>query len=397
MSWMKHTGCRYHTQDTGYYCGAAAAMMILSEIGVPYTDLDQDDLYTSNHDHNAVSSGWATDPYGLRYTLVDRRPAGFSNTFVVHKPTSEEEGTRDIVYTLYRYGVSPAVLVYGCAHWIVVPGVQTDVEPVGSGTDYTVEGFWIHNPVYYSSDPPPPHDATDTCGSGGILGNSNEFVTYAGWQSTYFTGCNYDHPAGSSQFISVCDPDVRDMELPKRREKKLLADGRKLLSPEQAIKFSHAGLEAYGLLKDKRTAASLRSAKPGKPVPILRLDKPNTYYYLVPLETKRGVAAIAQVDARFGVFYGLQLKKKITKEKFLSRDEILKRVAHKRFDLPQQRGRIVLYPEAACLSPTLVWLPCWESWSPHLPFYQFTIGEHKIYVRIDGEVFTKLTTTGRGV
>ena len=115
MSWIKHTGDRYHTQDTGYYCGAACAMMILNEIGVPYADLDQDDLYTSNHDHNAVpGDAWYTDPYGLRYTLVDRRPASFTNTFVVHKRLTEAEGTRDIVYTLWRYGVSPSEI--GRAH-----------------------------------------------------------------------------------------------------------------------------------------------------------------------------------------------------------------------------------------------------------------------------------------
>lgn len=395
MSWMKHTGCRYHTQDTGYYCGAAAAMMILAEIGVPYSDLDQDDLYTSNHNHNA-KSGWYTDPYGLKYTLIDRRPSSFTQTFVVRNPTTEAEGTRDIVYTLHKYNVSPAVLVYACMHWIVVPGVQTDVEPV-SGTAYTVEGFWIHNPVHYFPSPPPPHSTTDDCGSGGALGNSNDFVTYTGWQANYFTGCDYDDPAGNSQYISVCDPDVRDIELPRRREKKFLADGRRFLDPKRAIEFSRVGLDEYRLLEDKRVAEIVRKSQPGEPHPVLRLDQPNTYYYLVPWETKEGVTALAQIDARFGVFHSLQLRERPTREEFLSRDTILKRVAYKPFELPEQRGRLVLYPEVACLAPTLVWQPCWESWSPHLPFYQFTIGEHMIYVRVDGEIFTELTTRGRGV
>lgn len=393
MSWMVHTGCRYHTQDTGYYCGAAAAMMILAEIGVRYSDLDQDDLYTSNHDHNVRPPPWATDPYGLRYTLRDRRPSGFTNTFVVHKPTSEAEGTRDIVYTLHEYEVSPAVLVYGCAHWIVVPGVQTDVEPV-SGASYTVDGFWIHNPVH---EVPPSHNATDNCGSGGAWGNANDFVTYAGWQTTYFTGCDYDHPAGSLQYISVCDPDVRDIELPLRREKKFLADGRKLLVPDQAIDFTKVGLDEYRLLEEKRVIAAMGDAQPGKPHPVLRLDQPNTYYYIVPWRTKEGVTASTQIDARFGIFHSLRLREKPTPEEYLSREAILERVAYKRFELPEQRGWLVLHPEAACLAPTLVWQPCWESWSPHLPFYQFTIGEYTIYVRVDGEVFTELTTTGRGV
>jgi len=395
MSWMKHTGCRYHTQDTGYYCGAASAMMILAEIGVPYSALDQDDLYTSNHDHNAKTTGWATDPYGLKYTLNDRRPSS-AYYFVVHKPTSEVQGTRDIVYTLHKYNVSPAVLVYGCMHWIVIPGVQTDVEPV-PGTTYTVEGFWIHNPVYYASSPPPPHNATDGCGSGGALGNSNDFVTYAGWQSTYFTGCNYDDPAGSPQYISVCDPDVRDIELPLRREKKFLADGRKLIDPKRSIEFANRGLDEYRLREDKRVAEIFEKSKPGKAQPVARLDRPNTYYYLAPWETAEGTTALVQVDARFGIFLSLHLREQPRREEFLSKEAILKRVAYKSFELEEQRGRLVLRPESACLAPTLVWQPCWESWSPHLPFYQFTIGEYTIYVRVDGEVFTKLTTTGRGV
>ncbi len=244
MSWMVHTGCRYHTQDTGYYCGAASAMMILAEIGVNYNNLDQDDLYTSNHNNNALSSGWATDPYGLRFTLVDRKPASFSNTFVVHKPNSEAAGSRNIVYTLHKYEVSPGVLVFGCAHWIVVPGVQTDVEPI-SGTTYTIEGFWINNPVHEDNEP---HNGTDDCGSGGTHGSANEFVTYADWQTTYFTGCNYDDPSGNDQFISVCDPDVRDIELPNRREKKYFSDGHTIIQKKEALEFVQRGLRSMNYL-----------------------------------------------------------------------------------------------------------------------------------------------------
>jgi hypothetical protein len=367
-------------------------MVILSEIGVPYTDLDQDDLYDSNHDHNAVSTGWATDPYGLRYTLVDRRPAGFTNTFVVHKPTSEAEGTRDIVYTLHRYEVSPAALVFGCAHWITIPGVQTDVEPV-AGSGYTVEGFWIHNSVARDNEP---HSATDVCGSGGVNGSGNEYVTYADWQTTYFTGCNYDHPSGSSQFISVCDPDTRDLEAPQRKKLKRPARGQKLLAQRDAIKFSQAGLKAYGLTEDKRVSRALRNARPLEPQLVLRRDRRNSYYYLVPWGTERGAKAMTRVDARFGTFSGIRLMSKQIRNEFLDREAAFKLVADRRFKLPDELGSIKVFPGAVCLSPTLVWQPCWESWSPNLPFYQFTIGATTVYVRIDGEVFTQLTTTGRG-
>ena len=78
MSWIKNTGCKYHTQDTSYYCGAACDMMVLAEIGVNYSSLDQDDLYSSNHSHNAQSN-WYSDPEGIKYTLNNRKPASFAN------------------------------------------------------------------------------------------------------------------------------------------------------------------------------------------------------------------------------------------------------------------------------------------------------------------------------
>lgn len=395
---MKHTGCRYHNQDTNYYCGAAAAMMVLSNIGVSYADLDQVDLYNSNHSHNAKPSGWATDPYGLRFTLVDRRPSGFLNTFVVHKPTTEAEGTRDIVYTLHRYGVPPAVLVYHCMHWIVVPGVQTDVEPVGGPGDYTVEGFWIHNPVYHAGSPPPPHSATDACGTGGSLGESNTFVTYADWQATYFTGCNYDHPSHLNQYISVCDPDVRNLELPRRRPIQFLADGQQLIKPEQAVEFNQLGIRDYALLENDLVKKALGNANPGRPLVVVRLDRPNEYYHLLPWETNDGITAFSKTDARFGLFQSLHLlERPMSSRIYLSKDAALKRLTGRRFELPDHRGELVFFPDAACISPVLVWQPCRESFSPHLPFYQVTIGGNTLFVRIDGEVFTHLTTTGSGV
>jgi hypothetical protein len=391
MSWMKHTGARYHTQDTGYYCGAACAMVILSEIGVPYADLDQDDLYQSNHDHN-VKSGWYTDAYGLRYTLVDRRPSSFTNTFVVHKPTSEAEGTRDIVYTLHTYGVSPAALVFGCAHWITVPGVRTNVEPVG-GSSYAVEGFWIHNSVARDNEP---HSATDVCGSGGVNGSGNEYVTYSDWQSTYFTGCNYDDPSGNDQFISVCDPDVRDLGLPERLRLERRAHGRELLSPEEAIRHIGLGFEAHRLADDERVGPALQRAGALKPQLVLRLDRRNSSYYLVPWGTRRGARVLARVDARFGDFSGLRVLDRPIENEMLGREAVMDLVAGRRIRLPNELGSLKVYPEAVCVSPYLVWRPCWESWSPNLPFYQVTVGSDTFYVRVDGEVFTGLTTTGKG-
>jgi hypothetical protein len=398
MSWNFNTGDRYHTQDTSYYCGAACAMMILHEIGVPYASLDQDDLYTSNNSHNA-QSGWYTDPYGLCYTLNDRRPAAFlPNYFLVHKRLTEAEGTRDVAFTLYHYKVSPAILVYNCAHWNVVRGVQTNVDP--SSGPYIVEGFWLNNPVWDSSLST--HDDADTCGSGGSHGVANEFVTYAEWQTNRFNGCGYDDPTGATQWISVCDPEPNTFELPRRRITEYREDGRRLITPEQAVQFATRGLDEYGLADSELGRDLLRKGRFGRPVPVQRLDRHDEFYYLAPWEVDGAIAGSVDIDARFGAFKSLRLYSASAKEWRLGgangdrfMDELRKIVDGRIFDLPNEKGRFKVYPGTYCVPPFLVWKPCRESWSPHLPFYHVVVGGHSLYVRIDGPVFTHLTT-GRG-
>lgn len=394
MSWSFNTGDRYHAQDTSYYCGAACAMMILAEIGVPYANLDQDDLYTSNHNHNARSA-WYTDPYGLCYTLNDRRPASFlPNFFVVHKRLTEAEGTRDVAFTLYHYQVSPAILVYHCQHWNVVCGVQTDVDPTTG--PYTVEGFWLNNPVWDSSVAS--HDATDTCGSGGAHGIANEFVTHAEWQTNRFNGCAYDDPANATQWISVCDPEPSTFELPRRRERRHRFDGRTLIDAKQVAELAVEGLKEYGLFDSRPAAEALRAGAFGEPLLVQRLDRPGDFYYIAPWQGDEGILGVADVDARFGFFKSLRVLERPATDWLTGRTRrtLTRLIDGKVFDLADERGRFRIFPRTYCVAPTLVWKPCRESWSPHLPFYQVTAGPNRLYVRIDGQLFTHLTT-GRGV
>jgi hypothetical protein len=72
-------------------------------------------------------------------------------------------------------------------------------------------------------------------------------------------------------------------------------------------------------------------------------------------------------------------------------------IAGRRVELPDRLGRLPVRREAICLYPTLVWKPCRESLSPFWPFHMLTIGAHRIYVRIDGAVFTALHDDDRGI
>jgi len=365
-------------------------MMVLAEIGVGYASLDQDDLYNSNHTHNA-RSGWYSDPEGVRFTMVDRKPASFANTFVVYRQASESAGSQKLVYTLQHYGVSPIVLVYGCAHWIVVCGVQTDVNPATG--PYTIEGFWVNNPVYEDNDP---HAGGDVCGSGGSHGIENQWVSYATWQSTYFTGCAYDSTDGSSQFLSVCDPDVPEIAAPRRVEPIRYFDGRSIADPRKVVEVLRQELKRFSLIKAKQTARVARG-RFGTPLLVRRLDVEGQYYYLVPSMEGNNMIGYMQVDAVYGNLESVFPFKRAMQPSQTDPRQVVKRLAGMRIDLPCERGRLRLIKGKFDIDRTLVWKPCRQAYSPHLPFWKINAGPFTFYQRIDGPVFAQLTLNGRGI
>jgi len=263
---------QYHQQDTNYYCGGACAQMVLAEIGAGL--LDQDDLYADNHAHSVLESGWYTGPDGLTWTLNDRRPASFTNSFVLFALANEDLISRKICWTIHHYGVAPVAMVYGWAHWIVVRGYEASAAPatVGDNT-YAIAAFDVNNPWPPTPmpGPPPPHTAADVCGSGGVRGIADEHISYATWQADYMTGI----PSGywSGKFVAVCDPEPPG-DTPGRQQPPKRQPGDALITPAVASRRALAGLKEYRLAERERWAAALKGTDPATPVLVQRLDHP---------------------------------------------------------------------------------------------------------------------------
>lgn len=391
---------QHHQQDTDYYCGAACAQMVLETIGAGLES--QDTLYADNHSHSVVDSGvnWATGPDGLQWTMLNRRPASFTNWFALYADPTEDALSRKLGWTIHHYQVAPIALVYGWAHWIVVKGYQSSAHPTGSGdTGYTFDGFYINNPwppVPSGLASPPPHTGSDGCGTGGTRGIANEYVTYATWQSTYMTGV----PGGywTGKHVAVCDPEPPAREIGKQAIEKPWADGETIIDPQTAAKFALQGLEQHNLTREKGWENALAGIEPVQPLLVARLDRPNRYYYLVRMRRRELVSALALVDGRFGNFQqAATLERDDLYRNVIGRDDIEKILFEKPIWLGKLQGRLKIYPKLYCIYPTLVWRPCQESLSPYYPFYMVSVGEHRIYIRIDGAVFTSLTTDTKGI
>jgi hypothetical protein len=382
---------KHHQQDTGYYCGAACAQMVLETIGAGI--LDQDDLYADNHSHSTTDTGvsWYTGPDGLTWTMNDRRPPAFTNSFVLFALDTEDTISRKICWTIHHYQVAPIALVFGWAHWIVVHGYDVSAHPASSADNgYTIHAFDVNNPW-----PPtpagaaePPHTNSDDCGTGGDRGILDEHVTYADWQETYMTGVPGGHWTG--KFIAVCDPEPPSRPGgPQRKPERLPGDA--IVAPSLAVERLRGAFKDYGLLERREWNRALGGAEAAEPLLVRRLDLPDHYYYIVPMRQGGRISALARVDARRGTYRSAArfVGERATWD-VIGRDEALKRVVGRRFQLPRNRGRVLVRKEAICLFPTLVWRPCRESLSHFWPFYMLTIGDERLYIRIDGAIFTEL-------
>lgn len=392
-------GC--HQQDTGYYCGAACAQMVLEQLGAGL--LDQDSLYNDNHSHSVIEPSWYTAPDGLQWTMNNRKPATFPNSFVPFALDSEDAISRKIVWTIHHYQVAPIALVYGWAHWIVVRGYDADVAPNGADdTTFSISGLFINNPwpPTPATPPPPPHTATDGCGTGGDRGIADEHIAYVTWQDTYMTGV----PNGfwKGKYVAVCDPEPPADRVGKQSRPKQTDNGERLLTPEKAVERALAGMREYKLLDREPWKSDLANTRPGDASLVQRLDRPDSFYYVVPFRSNARLArALVCVDARFGNYrqavavpdrshnalHGLNF----------SSATALQRVIGQKINLGGRKGRIVVRKEAHSLYPTLVWKPCRESLSPYFPFFLITVGNERLYIRVDGQIFTKLHDRDRGI
>ena len=387
----------YHQQDVNYFCGAAAAQMVLRFVGKPLAE--QHDLFWNKIHPNMVMepTRWRSGPDGLEWALVDGDSS--ARGFILHALESEGALARQMVWSIHHDRVPAVALVRGYEHWMVVCGyTATAVPRSATDTSYSIINFDVRDP-----EPPavnrvvPPHGPDDGCGSGQGRGVADQTISYQAWQSDYMTGVTTGFWEG--KFLAVAGPPTRPEPPAGLRvveARTLPVSKRQLLSsagpikPKAAIERARAGLQAQGLTTRTNYSQVLKRASPGTPLLVRRLDRQDGFYYIVPMQDKGEVALVVLVDAMTGDFQRSAIRTGNSGSIFsiLTVREAKAKLVGRRFTPPNQEGYLTVPKRLP--TPTLVWQPCLESQSPLLPFYQFTVAAHQIYVRGDGEVFMEL-------
>ncbi len=377
-----------HRQETSEYCGAACSQMILHQIDNALYP-DQTYLYQYLKDHRS-EDGWAAEPRGLTQTMIDLdlRPgltyllfnedaaAGFDDAF--------DKICRKIVWTIYQYKIPPIACVLNGFHWVLVTGYDTTAHPADiNDTSYTINKFYINNPAPERPvNPGFVHYMNDDCSTGEGIGSQTE-ITLEGWKSI-LTPIAYPSSQWDKKLIAICDPEngpkkAGDVISPKHK-----FTGETIISPDQAVK------EAVLAVNNKKNVSYIKS---GKPLLVKRTDRDNDFYYIVPVKGfDNKTNAVIRVDARYGFIceatYAINENQSL-KFKTLTPKKIKSLIGNSFYF--KKKGVTKIFEEALFINPVLIWKPCRESLNLYYPFYLVLYGSKRIYVRIDGKVFTKLT------
>jgi hypothetical protein len=399
----------YHQQDrkdTAQYCGPACAQMVLASLNRQLHDQEAlfeeiDRTPTEDNPRN-----WHSPPDALAKVINEHWAAHAPTRFEFCKLDSEEAVSRKLCWTIHRYGIAPIALVDRGGHWLVVTGYTASHAPASSDdTSYEIESFDVYDPgppSILGCAPPPHHLGGDRCGTGKVgdcdrgvaLRNFVYRSPHGGGSQEYWVDrlTGVERGIWTGKFVAICDPDPAPTiaERPGMR-------GHAPRLPKDVVLQDATTIKADFRL-DQRTVRyqELAGAEVDQPLLVEREDlEDSSFYYLVPFRRGADVPVVFIVDAYTRGSHAGSISVPDGTTHFataLSREAILDRFAGQRIEV--NGGRITL--AADNLYSHLVWRPCAESPSPYWPFYRFDVGGPesgvKVYVRIDGELFTELHT-----
>ena len=163
-----------------------------------------------------------------------------------------------------------------------------------------------------------------------------------------------------------------------------------LLDQEKAVEAALSGAEAHELTEHESAAPALSAGTPGNPILVQELDRPDSYYYLVPIEHEGLVTVLLSVDGVTGEFHGAQWYDPPFDAACLRPDYAIERLAASPIEVAT--GPLTLRDGGYFVYPNLVWRPSRESLSPFSPFHMVIVGGVTLYVAVgDGSIHRELT------
>lgn len=259
---VTQNGIPCYCQETGIWCGAASAQMILEgypgNVNHVYPQADIWDTIQVYKDDPLIN--WATDPDGLKETLM-RLGTGPGVNWVIHHNPDSQQLMYSVAFWMTRREYPVATLVRGFQHWIVIVNITTDVNPVGNAT-VNLQQIEIFDPA---NNPCP----VATSGGTDIL------MTGANWFANYwYERGDYPNSKWHGNFIAVIEPPEQTGTV---KVDQIVQKGR-IISSEEAISSAKRALKDLQLdsLSKYAKLFKLKAMEP------MLVNEENKGYYIVP-------------------------------------------------------------------------------------------------------------------
>lgn len=163
-----------------------------------------------------------------------------------------------------------------------------------------------------------------------------------------------------------------------------------ILDIDHAI--ASARTAANELKKLRRLKLAFENAVAGSPLLVQRIDREDSFYYIVTFKIGTRETGRIVLDAFDGTLHSagaITETEPTLRANFSSTEAMGKMLSEANL---KARWKTKLREGLIGQHPVLVWRPCRESSTPLLPFYQFSVGGSFVYLRLDGQVSESLTT-----
>jgi hypothetical protein len=348
------------------WCGAASAEMLMEGYPDPasrcyYT---QAFIWDTIQDNNLPGepANWATDPHGLQQTLLILCPPPTGTWSLYLKPVREEL-MFDILYWMNRQLYGTATLVWRAAHWVVIKGFQTDVEPV-AGSNPVLQEITIHNPL------PVGVGETST-------------MTGAIWYSNYWYGPINAPGTWYGNYVGIIEPPP--VPLGKVYAAEECRIGETIISPQEAIDYANYWKKKLKLGKKNPAYALLwkekKKAVPLEPILVREEITPGLegtvpYYYIIPYakedEVEQGLSRVSVlINAFTGNFEEVTGYEESIK--YLKKNKALEAVAG---------YKELTMEEMSNAQAEVVFTPCSFTYFRSKPFWRIEVNNEVAYVEI---------------
>ncbi len=277
--WVVDLTVPLYPQETNYWCGAASSQMILDAYpNLPPLNCSQADVWAVIDANNLPGepANWATDPHGLQQSLMILRPP-VGGTWSLMTDADRDALMFQVLYWMNRNAYPVTTLVYRAAHWIVITGYETDIEPVAGSTP-TLQSITINDPW------PPLQGATTT-------------MTGTAWFANYWYGTVNAPGTWYGYYVAIIEPPVAQGDVEVEVESRA-GDKSSAITPQQAVDYAKYWITQKNLSAKDKSYSLLSTKILSNLDPILVREETNytakkstvvPYYYIVPFGTKEDI------------------------------------------------------------------------------------------------------------